>query len=185
MPSIKRALVGWPIFILSALWLVWFSQTDIAAELHGRIHPVVTPLTVTSVEPATIQGAPAVRIEGFATIERESCDYISVGWYLNGSTRRVSVPAFFSDPAQVRESGRSEWSALMVGVTPEQLGDTRGNVRHECGRFPVLTPFFVPDDSIIPTDAGASAQCHDGAYSTSTGPGTCSGHGGVREWLAE
>jgi hypothetical protein len=32
--------------------------------------------------------------------------------------------------------------------------------------------------------AGASAQCHDGTYSFSANRrGTCSGHGGVAEWL--
>ena len=30
---------------------------------------------------------------------------------------------------------------------------------------------------------GASAECGDGMYSTSTGKGTCSGHGGVKRWL--
>lgn len=186
MPTvIKRAMVGWPACILSLMWLMWFSQTDTAAEIHGKINPVVTPLTVTRIEPALINDTPATRIQGFARIERDSCDYLAVEWWLDGGQRSVSVPAFFADPAQVRSEGQARWDALMVGITPDQLGDTHGNVRHSCGRFPVLTPFFAPDESMIPTAAGATAQCADGAYTTSTGPGTCSGHGGVNEWLVE
>ncbi|MGH7674262.1 MAG: DUF3761 domain-containing protein [Gemmatimonadales bacterium] len=31
--------------------------------------------------------------------------------------------------------------------------------------------------------ADATARCSDGTYSTSSGQGTCSRHGGVAEWL--
>ena len=185
MHIIKRLSFSWTACILSLLWLMWFSQTDIAAELHGRINPVVTPLTITSIEPSQINSTPATRIQGFATIERESCDYLAVEWWLDGDRRSITVPAFFADPPQVRSAGRTRWDALMVGVTPEMLADTRGNVRHECGQFPVITPFYTPDESTTARIAGAMALCESGAYTTSTGPGTCSGHGGVKEWLSE
>lgn len=71
----------------------------------------------------------------------------------------------------------------MVGIPPNRLSDTRGEVRHECGVFPVLSPFYLPDSLTVPDPTGAAALCNSGAYSTSTGPGTCSGHGGVKEYL--
>lgn len=71
----------------------------------------------------------------------------------------------------------------MVGIPPNRLSDTRGEVRHECGVFPVLSPFYLPDSLTVPDPTGATALCNSGAYSTSTGPGTCSGHGGVKEYL--
>ena len=181
--NIKHKAIGWPACILSLLWLMLFSQTDMAATVHGWLMPVTTPIQVTSVEPATINGIAGSRIKGFATIERASCDYIYVTWELAGGDKSAAVTAFFADKAQIRGEGRSTWEALMVGVTPDRLIETRGTVRHECGRFPVSTPFFVPDTSMVPTVAGATGRCVDGAYTTSTGPGTCSGHGGVEEWF--
>lgn len=38
------------------------------------------------------------------------------------------------------------------------------------------SPLFV-------SPASAAAICNDGTYSSSSGSGTCSHHGGVRQWL--
>lgn len=178
-----RMASSWPLCIISMMWLSLFVQTDYFAKLHGMAWPVVTPITVTSVESETVNGHPGSRVQGMATIQREQCDYIDVSFRLQGSDREVSVAAFFADPARVREGGKQSWEALMVGVPPHRLSRTIGEVRHECGIFPVVSPFFVPDESIVPTSVGATAQCASGAYTTSTGPGTCSGHGGVKEWM--
>lgn len=179
----RRAALSWPMTFLSLAWLALFSQTEIAADFHGSIYPVVSPVQVTSVEPVTINGIQGSRISGYATIERGQCDYMNIEWTLDGRQRSVAVTAFFADAANVRGPGRQEWQALMVGVPPYKLSQTSGDVRHRCGMFPVSTPFFRPDDAITPSQAGATGICHDGAYTTSTGPGTCSGHGGVREWM--
>jgi len=49
------------------------------------------------------------------------------------------------------------------------------------------TMSHVPPTNRLPTierNEGARAQCKDGFYSYSTSrSGTCSGHGGVKEWL--
>jgi hypothetical protein len=48
---------------------------------------------------------------------------------------------------------------------------------------PFKTNYFAPL-SISPTySSAASAWCWDGTYSTSTGRGTCSGHGGIYTYL--
>lgn len=169
-------LISWPVTVGSAAWLGLFAQTDMAAHLHGHIWPVVTPLTVDSVEPVTVRGRPGSRISGTVVIERAQCDYIDVSFRLVGSGRSVNVAAFFMENAQ-------QWEALMVGIPPNRLSDTRGEVRHECGVFPVLSPFYLPDSLTVPDPTGATALCNSGAYSTSSGPGTCSGHGGVKEYL--
>jgi hypothetical protein len=72
---------------------------------------------------------------------------------------------------------------LMVGVPPGRLSETSGSVIHQCGAFPVTTPFFNPIDSLPLIKTGATAVCNSGAYTSSTGPGTCSGHDGVKEWF--
>lgn len=179
----KRIVFSWPMVILSLMWLSLFMQTDMAARWHGRLMPVTGPIQVTEVTPAMVQGVAGTRIRGVAKLNRAECDYINVEWQLNGDSKSVSVTAFFMDKPQVRKEGMQEWEALMVGIPPNKLKDTTGTVIHECGRFPVMTPFFIPDESIVPTTAGATAECTSGAYTTSTGPGTCSGHGGVKEWL--
>lgn len=179
----RKLLTGWRAFALAVMWLGVFSQTEMAAEIHGRLMPVTSPLQVTSVEPASIAGMTGSRIEGVANIKRGQCDYLSVDWRLDGDGKSVSVPAFFADPVEVRSDGQQTWRALMVGVPPERLEQTSGSVSHRCGIFPVTTPFFTPDDLVVPTSVGATAICNSGAYKTSTGPGTCSGHGGVKEYL--
>lgn len=180
-----NVISSWPMFIIAAIGLFGMSQTDMVARWQGYFFPVTGPITITSIEPATVRGAPGSRIRGFAVKYREDCDYLSVSWRLVGGERSVSVPAFFVDTPKVREKGMQEWEGLMVGITPDRISQTQGDAHHQCGLFPVSTPFFRPDESVNPSLAGATAECQSGAYSTSTGPGTCSGHGGVREWLVE
>lgn len=176
-------LFSWPAFFIAAGVLWMFSQSQTGAEMYGRFNPVVSPLQVTSVEPAIVAGAPGSRISGTATIRRDTCDYLEIEWYLHGQSRSVKTTAFFADPADVRAAGTARWEALLVGVPPERLQDTTGDVRHQCGIFPISTPFYRPDQSAITDNAGATARCNSGFYSTATGNGTCSGHGGVKEWL--
>ena len=181
----RYVLFSWPAFFIAAGVLWMFSQSQTGAEMYGRFNPVVSPLQVTSVEPAIVAGAPGSKISGFATIRRDSCDYLDVEWTLHSDNRSVRSTAFFADKAQVREPGTHQWEALLVGVEPDKLQYSTGDVRHECGVFPVVSPFYRPDESAIIEQAGATALCASGMYSTSTGPGTCSGHGGVERWLVE
>lgn len=174
---------SWPPFFMALIAIWIFSQTQTAAALYGAINPVVTPLQITHVAPAIVNGAPGSRISGIATIKRDTCDYLDIEWTLHGDRRSVRATAFFSDPAEVREGGQQRWEALLVGVPPHMLDQTTGDVHHQCGVFPVTSPFFRPDTGVIPEEAGATARCSSGAYSTSTGKGTCSGQGGVEEWL--
>lgn len=180
-----KVATSWAVFILSAGWLALFSQTDMAARWHGHFMPANGPITITSIEPAVVRGAPGSRIRGYAEKFREECDYISVSWRLVDGDRSVTIPAFFTDEPMIRGKGIQEWEGLMVGITPDRISLTEGDAHHQCGSFPVTTPFFRPDELIVTEAAGVTAECESGAYSTSTGPGTCSGHGGVMRWLNE
>jgi len=181
----RFVFLSWPSALIAVTWLWMFSQTDHGAQLYGEIAPVTSPLQVTSVETAIVNGVRGSRIRGEADIKRASCDYLNVEFDLHGDHKSVAVSAFFQDDAQVRGAGRHQWEALMVGIPPEQLRNSTGDVKHQCGLFPVMTPFYRPDESVSPYDAGATAICHSGAYTTSTGNGTCSGHGGVDQWLTQ
>jgi hypothetical protein len=61
------------------------------------------------------------------------------------------------------------------------------NDRMNLRRFFALLALFlflgIARAEIQATSAGARAECMDGMYSTSSGSGTCSWHGGVRHWL--
>lgn len=189
MASITRfCLFSWRAFFVALLALAVFSQSDTAARLYGGVDPVVSVLQVERVDAVTVRGMPGSQIHGTAELLRPECDYISLEWTLEGANRSVRAPAFFADPAQVRQGGQTRWDALLVGVPPNKLASTKGDVRHECGVFPVTSPFYRPDTEAAPAPvvAGATALCHDGTYSTSqTRQGTCSHHGGVETWLAE
>lgn len=57
---------------------------------------------------------------------------------------------------------------------------SHGHYRNKAGQE-VHSPSQTKDGKV---PAGASAQCRDGSYSFSKSPrGTCSGHGGVANWL--
>lgn len=184
---------SWPAALASVLALSLLARTEMAAELHGRLDPVVTPLTVTSVTPTwryISDEAPMMEssmIAGEAVILRE-CDRPTVTWELQGVTKTVGLHVEMGDDPQERRLGPSKWSTIIVGIPPDRLLHTRGYVTHECGILPVKSPFFIPatpeavPDSII-EELGANAECQSGAYSTSTGSGTCSHHGGVLRWL--
>lgn len=183
----------WKSFAVCAVLLGMMSQTETAAEWHGKINPVVTPLTVTSVTPTwryISDEAPMMEssmIAGEAVILRE-CDHPTVTWELQGVTKTYDLDVDMGDAPQDRGLGVSRWSTIVVGISPDRLYQTRGYVTHECGMLPVKSPFFIPatpeavPDSMI-EELGARAECESGAYSTSTGSGTCSNHGGVRRWI--
>lgn len=186
---IENLFFSWKVFIVCALCLGMFSQSETAARAYGLLDPVVTPIQVTSIAPIampTLSGIPRTGsiISGEATILRDECDYIDLTWKLDGGEKKVEVEAFFEDPPEVRSSGKQYWRALVVNVPPDQLYQTEGVANHRCGAFPVSSPFYLPPaPDPVATMLGATALCRSGAYSTSTGSGTCSNHGGVKRWL--
>lgn len=138
----RNIVFGWWMAVGAAAWLALFSQTDVAAKIHGLLRPVTTPLVVSDIAPVTVNGAPGTRLSGVATIKRGECNYRGVDWDLANGEGSARVTAYFADPAEVRGAGLQRWEALMVGVAPSEVGDTVGRVQHRCGAFPVSTPFF-------------------------------------------
>ncbi len=193
MRKVWSAMSTWSAALASALALTLLANTQVAAELHGRIWPVVTPLTVTSITPTyrhVADGVPpmlSTRIAGDAVILRE-CDNPRVKWELQGVTKTYDLKVENGDPPQDRKLGPSHWESIIVGIAPDHLYQTRGYAEHSCDGLPVKSPFYIPSipdslpDAVI-EELGATAECQSGAYSKSTGSGTCSHHGGVLRWL--
>jgi hypothetical protein len=187
--KIEKFAFSWKTFIVSLMCLGVFSQTETAARAYGLIDPAVTPIQVTSIQSIqlpSLSGIPrtASIISGEADILREECDYIDLTWKLSGGEKSIEVEAFFEDPPEVRTKGRQYWRALVVNVPPDQLYQTKGYANHRCGAFPIQSPFYLPPaPDPVATMLGANAECKSGAFSTSTGSGTCSHHGGVLRWL--
>ena len=139
---IARWALSWPAFFLALGWLGLFSQTDTAARLHGSLLPVVTEMQIESLTETEYLDRPATIVSGSAVKNRE-CSFRGVEWALEGQAGMdVKVDAFFKDAPMIRGEGVQHWQALIVGVPPDQLPDTRGVVRHECGRFPAITSLY-------------------------------------------
>lgn len=138
----REYLFGWWMAFCAVIFLLLFSQLEVAARIQGTIWPVVTPLVVSSVEPVQIDGTTGTRLRGVATIQRKGCDFRGVDWDLTDGKKSARVVAYFSDAAEIRTDGVQEWEALMIGVPPSRIGETVGHVRHKCGASPVETPFF-------------------------------------------
>ena len=143
----KKMFFSWWLCLGSLVWLALFSQTQLSANWYGQAAPVVTPLSVTKIEPAVVDGHPGSRIRGYANIIRQ-CDYTGLEWFYQGETRDVKVEAFFRDPVKVRADGQSRWEALIVGVAPDRLDKTYGYALHKCGMLPIKTRFFDPAESL-------------------------------------
>lgn len=198
-PNLKRTagqlLDSWIAVFASIAVMLIVSRTEMAAELHGRINPVVTPITVTSITPTyryvsdDTPMMPSSVIAGEAVILRE-CDNPHVTWELQGVTKTYDLDVTLGDSPKDRGLGPTKWEAIVVGIEPERLYQTEGYARHTCGMFPVKSPFYIPDmpgrvsDELI-EELGARAECVSGAFSTSSGSGTCSNHGGVKRWLED
>lgn len=149
--NLDRAM-SWPVMLVACTWLAWLSQSDIAATLQGRYAPAVGQLQVTSVTMGYrtridgTRGAPVTILKGEAIIYRESCNYDGLDWKLIGENgKTVPVKAEFEDETQVREKGLQKWEALVIGVRPENVLRTVGFAKHDCGPFPVRSPFFFPN----------------------------------------
>lgn len=140
--------------VIMLVWLVYFStESETAARLHGYLNPVVTPLSVTKIRPTTIYTSddtdpvPGSIISGSATIRRGECNYEGVAWHLKGANKDTVIDARFADPPEERNEGVHTWDALIVGVTPSMLADTYGEAIHDCGWFPVISPFYTAQSS--------------------------------------
>jgi hypothetical protein len=104
--------------------------------------PVVTEMQIESIEETLYRGRPASIIQGSA-IKNRDCSFSGVEWVLRGEDGSdANVDAFFNDKPTVRHKGAQHWEALIVGVAPYRIPDTRGIVRHECGHFPVTTTLY-------------------------------------------
>lgn len=144
-----KAASSWPAALASVLALSLLARTEMAAELHGRLDPVVTPLTVTSVTPTwryISDEAPMMEssmIAGEAVILRER-DHPTVTWELQGVSKTYDLKVEMGDEHKDRKLGLNKWSAIVVGIPPSRLLQTRGYASHECGFLPVKSPVFHP-----------------------------------------
>src|ERR1700686_4869713 len=90
----------------------------------------------------------------------------------------VEVSSCSSSWCQVTWQGRNGWALRRFLTSPTQQKTGHG-YRNSDGQW-------VPSPTQSPTGPpkGATAQCNDGSYSFSRHrSGTCSHHGGVRQWL--
>jgi hypothetical protein len=90
-----------------------------------------------------------------------------------------------SNPVRIQETNQTKNIESNVRTVPEFEEERRVSPSSEVDSYinvdgnRVQSPTYYPS-----TPAGASAKCRDGTYSFSQNRrGTCSGHGGVTQWL--
>ena len=138
-----RAIRGWwlPIVLAIAMVLYQANRIEWVQRAMGDAFPVVTGLVITSAEPTIVDGANGVMLAGDANKLR-NCTYQGLVWYLGGAYG-VPITARFLDRPAVNGIGHLSWQAIVVGITPDRLFETYGEVIHSCLGVIVRTPFYV------------------------------------------
>lgn len=147
LETTKRILttmaLSWTAFFIYIGWLGLFIQTDIAASLHGNVHPVITKLRIASMEETEFLGLPATRIKGDA-IKHRSCGLERVNWYLHDNSGLVvPIKHYFEDEPQTRDVGLQEWEGIVIGIDVSKMDMVSATVKHSCGNFPVISQFYL------------------------------------------
>lgn len=128
----SRLLTGW--FLPVALTTFIAAHSILNAEWFQRqlgvYFPVVTEITVTSVEDVMVDEQQGVKLAGDA-LKLMNCKYLGIEWKLVGP-QGVTVTARFSDPPKVNPTGELHWDGLLVGISRERLVSTYGEVVHSC-----------------------------------------------------
>ena len=138
-----KAMHGWPLPLALAVLLGgWtFATSERASRTLGGIWPVVSMLEIEDVEAVDVDGLAATRITGTAHKLRD-CVFRGVSFYLHGPDD-VPVDAKFIDKPAVNGVGKLEWDGLLVGIEPNRLWETYGEVEHNCSGIAVISPFFI------------------------------------------
>lgn len=137
---------SWIVAFLMAFWLWYVATSEYGADVHGKYHPVVTPMVIEDMQSDVYDFMPATRITGTATKLRR-CSPVSMQWYLRENGIQVKVPSVFRDTPQVRDLGLMRWTALLVGVPPSMIPKLRAQVTHKCGMLPVTSTFYVGEEA--------------------------------------
>lgn len=141
----RKMITGWflPLALSGALLLNYLFNAEWFQRQLGTVFPVVSSLEITSVEPTDVDGVEGVKITGDAT-KLHNCTYEGIDWYL-GSPYGVPITAKFLDSPKQNQKGRIHWTNLLVGITPERLSETYGEVIHSCYGVVIRTPFYVTE----------------------------------------
>ena len=142
---VQRIIRGWifPTVLSLIVTLGWIGQTVWAQRIVGNWFPVVTKMTVETVTPFSVDGVEGARLSGWATKLRD-CTYQGIEFRL-GSPYGVPIPARFLDRAADNKKGLLRWDGLLVGIEPNRINETYGEVIHECWGIRVRTAFFFAE----------------------------------------
>lgn len=139
--AVRALLRSWFFFLLMWVWIFTYIQTDSAARAIGSIFPVVSTISIDTMRPTEVNGAPATVIAGTA-LKFRNCSFDSMRWYIESSEGVAPVTSFFRDPPEIRVSGVQTWSALIVGVSPDRIDELKAETTHWCGNLRVISKFY-------------------------------------------
>ena len=117
------------------------ARSPFAQRWIGDRFPVVGFLSIENMRVELVDGQVGARISGSANKLRD-CTFQSMHWFLGGPWG-VPITARFTDPPRKNQPGVLHWSGLLVGISPDRIEETYGEVTHRCGLFLVRSAFYV------------------------------------------
>lgn len=115
---------------------------QVAGKIEGKFFPVVSDVEITRYEPAE-DGY--TRIWGTFSLDRDSCDFVSLAWSLKGATRDVGADLVFEEGTRERDNGLQEFGPWRVQLTQDQIRNrSSATVIHSCPLrwWETLTRFY-------------------------------------------
>lgn len=137
-------LLRWEKIAIACLfvtWAWWSIQSITFQRLLGDQYPVVGYFEIDGMTAEMVDGQSSVKLSGDAEKFR-NCTWQSVHWFLS-DRNGVPVPSRFLDPPKKNGTGWLHWDGLLVGISPDRITETYGEVTHRCGWFLVRSPFYV------------------------------------------
>lgn len=123
-------VLWWLAVLMMALFAIFSPVTaEWLSRLEGDSYPVVTPATITRIEPA---GDNYTRIWGHARKLRDCPAFLRIQWDTVSAIGASRSQVYFEDRATVRPTGDFSFGPWVVHMTPEQLGRSRAYVYHQC-----------------------------------------------------
>lgn len=150
----KRQQMRGFVEIISAALVVAAFGPLLLSHASKALWPVIRPLHIESIT----ETEDGVRIAGHAVKLRE-CSFVELHWYLGRKDGlKVPVSVSFEDPPQLRLTGETHWSGILVGLSADQVvNNSHAIVEHSC-HGPLVKNIFTDWYTGDGADAGLVYQ---------------------------
>lgn len=130
----------WRLLVFILVPLLFFTSS--IGRIEGRFYPVANEFTIGS----SYRTEGGVNFWGTFHIERDSCDFLGINWYLVGvdGRRTIITPNVeFLSGNTSRTNGDQDYGPWRLNITEQQLQDSAADVLHQCYMFGVPRPWIT------------------------------------------